>query len=139
MGKNMKSKWQKNILPPNLVTDSRGTLQELSFNSVDFLVKRAYWITMILGEPRGYHAHKKLLQILTVIKGQIDLELDDGVFKECITLQNGENILITQGVWRVITPTSPESVIIVFASDDFDENDYIRSYNEFVKWSSEVL
>ena len=135
----MKSKWQKNILSPKLVSDSRGTLQELSFNSIDFLVKRAYWITMIVGQPRGYHAHKKLLQILTVIKGQIDLELDDGVFKERITLRNGENILITQGVWRVITPISPKSVIVVFASDEFDEKDYIRSYDEFVKWSSEVL
>ena len=135
----MKSKWQKNILSPKLVSDSRGTLQELSFYSIDVLVKRAYWITMSVGQPRGYHAHKKLLQILTVIKGQIDLELDDGVFKERITLRNGENILITQGVWRVITPVSPESVIVVFASDEFDENDYIRSYDEFVKWSSEVL
>jgi len=87
---------------------------------------------------RGKHAHKKLQQILFCIHGSCKLRLDDGLSKEEIDLNNpNEGILITNNMWREMYDFSSDAVLLVLASELYDESDYIRDYDEFLKYVKE--
>ncbi len=105
--------------------------------SIPFDIKRVYFINNLHNKIaiRGKHAHKKLEQIIFCINGSFLLNLDDGKIKQKI-MMNDPHIGIRLGpkLWHAMTEFSPNCVILVLANDYFSKNDYIRDYQEFLKY-----
>lgn len=119
------------------ITDSRGNLSFIEENEhVPFEIKRVYYTYDIpSGAERGGHAHKKLYQFLIAIGGSFDVILDSGKERETVFLNNPNvGLLIKPGIWREINNFSAGSVVLVLASDVYDEDDYIRNYDNFKKY-----
>ncbi|MBV1931533.1 MAG: FdtA/QdtA family cupin domain-containing protein [Porticoccaceae bacterium] len=109
-------------------------LEEMS-DLVPFEIKRVYYIFSVQETlRRGFHAHKSLKQLLICLSGQCDLLLDNGMSKATIHIDSPEKgILIEQPLWREMFNFSSDCVLLVVASDHYDENDYVRDYAEFKK------
>lgn len=117
--------------------DTRGQLVALEENKeIPFQIKRVYYIYDTLdGVRRGFHAHKKLKQLLLCVHGSCKILLDDGTDKEIVTLKNPfEGIFIESNIWREMYDFSPDAVLLVLASEVYNEEDYIRDYNVFLKY-----
>lgn len=118
------------------IVDDRGALVSLeALKNVPFEFKRLYYLTKLDGShPRGFHAHKQLKQLLICVHGSCDLILDNGFNKETIHLDSPfKGVLIESLVWREMHNFSSDCVLIVLASEHYDESDYIRSYEDFKK------
>lgn len=121
--------------------DSRGQLVALEEKrDIPFDIKRVYYMyDTVSGVRRGGHAHKKLNQVLICVHGSCKVFLDDGESKETIDLDNPyEGILITQSMWREMYDFSQDAVLMVLASETYDENDYIRDYSQFLLYQNET-
>jgi dTDP-4-dehydrorhamnose 3,5-epimerase-like enzyme len=117
-----------------LLGDDRGSLIALEQNKeIPFDIKRVYYIFGTKESvQRGFHAHKKLKQIAVCVAGQCKMILDDGVNRIEATLDSPEKgLLIEESVWHEMYDFSPDCVLLVLASDYYDESDYIRDYVEF--------
>jgi len=103
---------------------------------VPFDVHRIYYLYDVsAGESRGGHAHKELKQLIVAASGSFDIILFDGNVKRTITLNRPFNgLLIVPGIWRELNNFSSGSVCLVLASHEYDEDDYIRDYEEYLKW-----
>jgi dTDP-4-dehydrorhamnose 3,5-epimerase-like enzyme len=115
------------------ICDSRGNLSVIEGDTIPFVSKRVYYLYDVpSGGERGGHAHKEQLELLIAVSGSFDVVLNDGSFEKIITL-NKPNIglLIPIGIWRELENFSSGSVCLVLASDEFDEEDYIRDYYIF--------
>ena len=120
--------------------DARGQLVALENNKeIPFKIKRVYYMFETLeGVRRGYHAHKKLEQILICTSGSCKIHLDDGKgTKEIILDKPFEGLYIKNNIWREMYDFSPDAVLMVLASEMYDESDYIRNYDEFLKFVGE--
>lgn len=123
--------------------DDRGQLVALEgMRDIPFDIKRVYYIyDTIEGVRRGFHAHKQLEQILICIHGSCKILLDDGKEKEVVELSTpNEGLYISNDMWREMFDFSSDAVLMVLASNYYDENDYIRDYEsfkEFVKTKEE--
>lgn len=108
-------------------------------NDVAFQIKRIYYISKVPeGARRGYHAHKKLRQLLFCPYGKIQLILDNGNCREEITLDDPSiGVTIEQPVWREMIWMQKNSVLCVVASEKYDPEDYIRDYKIFKKYIEE--
>jgi len=104
-----------------------------SFKDVPFEIKRIYYIYDVpMGIKRGMHAHKKLRQLIWCPYGKIEIVLDDGFDKKNYMLDSpNKALLVSQGYWRDMYWLEPGSVLCVAASDYYDDEDYIRDYDEF--------
>ncbi|MBD1580960.1 WxcM-like domain-containing protein [Pseudoalteromonas sp. S16_S37] len=117
--------------------DERGSLIALEVNQeIPFSIQRIYYIYGTKPDvSRGFHAHKNLQQVIFAASGACDLLLDDGVTKQTIRLDSPEKgILINGVVWREMHNFTPDCVLMVLASDVYDESDYLRDYDEFLNW-----
>ena len=117
--------------------DARGQLVALEEDKeIPFAVKRVYYIYDTLQEVRrGFHAHKELEQILICVHGNCKILLDNGQEKETIVLDKPyEGLYISNDIWREMFDFSPDAVLLVLASQLYDEADYIRDYDEFIKF-----
>jgi dTDP-4-dehydrorhamnose 3,5-epimerase-like enzyme len=105
---------------------------------VPFDVKRVYYSYDIPnGKARGAHAHKKLYQLLVAASGCFTVTLDDGTVKRTFMLNHPyQGLLIVPGIWRTLDEFSPGSVCLCLASEKYDPSDYIRDYDEFLKYKS---
>ena len=114
--------------------DERGSLIaiEQGYNA-PFEIKRVYYIKKKKkGVERGFHAHISLKQICIAIKGSCSFVLDDGEKREEIKLTNPTQGIFIEGlIWREMKDFSHDCVLLVLASEHYDENDYIRCYNKF--------
>lgn len=126
------------------VVDSREK-GKLSFmeacKDIPFEIKRIYYIYGIkdLNIKRGYHAHKTLKQVIFCLNGSFILELDNGYEKKEVFLNKpNKGVLIDINIWRNMKNFSKNIVIMVVASDYYDENDYIRNYNEFIEHINKI-
>ncbi len=120
--------------------DARGQLVALEENKeIPFNIKRVYYMYDTgEGVRRGYHAHKKLEQILICIHGSCKIHLDDGKSVEEILLDKPyEGLYIANNVWREMYDFSKDAVLLVLASELYDENDYIRDYQRFMSYLEE--
>lgn len=118
--------------------DERGSLISLEqHKNIPFEVKRIYYIFGTKeGVSRGFHAHKNLEQVAICVKGSCRFLLDDGKNKEEIVLNDPSiGLYISNVTWREMHDFSEDCVLIVLASELYDESDYIRDYNEFLKES----
>lgn len=118
--------------------DERGSLVSLEQNNgIPFDIKRVYYLFDTKDKVRrGFHAHKKLKQLAVVLKGSCRFLLDDGTEKIELLLDNpAQGIFIESFVWREMFDFSEDCVLMVLADSIYDESDYIRDYEEFIKVS----
>ncbi len=121
--------------------DERGKLIALEAltDLVPFEVKRVYYIfDTTPGTVRGKHAHKVLKQLLICVSGActIECEMPDGTKTEYRLDWPDRGLLIEGIIWRQMKEFSKDAVLLVLASEPYDEADYIRSYNEFKRLSA---
>ena len=115
--------------------DERGQLVALEeFKDIPFEIKRVYYMYDTgEGIHRGFHAHKTLKQILICIHGSCKVLLDNGEEKKIVSLEKPyEGLCIAHNMWREMYDFSPDAVLMVLASEYYDESDYIRDYDEFL-------
>lgn len=116
--------------------DDRGSLIaiEEGYNA-PFDIKRVYYIFDTKKEvERGFHAHINLNQIAISVKGTCTFVLDNGKNREEIKLDNPNKGLFIEGlIWREMKNFSSDCVLVVLASEHYDESDYIRNYDKFLK------
>ena len=118
------------------VKDNRGDLSFIENDSfLPFSVKRIFYMYAIPKDAeRGGHAHKLLQEFMVCLNGSCDLHLDDGTNKKIIPLNSGSSgVYIPSMIWRDMKNFSEGCVCLVLASELYDEEDYYRHYNEFLK------
>lgn len=116
--------------------DERGKLVSLEGNkNVPFDIKRVYYIFDTLpNQDRGMHAHKDMEQIIIAMDGACEFILDDGKTRESVLLNRPDiGLYIGKNMWREMTNFSYGCKLVVLASDYYDEKEYIRNYDEFLK------
>ena len=133
------SRWRHNILESKIVSDDRGFLGEFTLQQLEFQAKRIYWVYSKSNQQRGFHAHKELFQFLVVLEGKIEILLNDVQNTQTFQLAAGDNLLIYPGVWREFAARDGDATLLVLASEEYRETDYIRDYEEFVRWSDEFF
>ena len=118
--------------------DERGRLSVAQYaDSLPFIARRVYWIHgTTSGVSRGFHAHKRLHQVMVCVAGAVDLAVSDGVAEEKVRLEAfGDPVLIGPGLWRVMSGFTPDCILMVFADQAYDESDYIRDREEFAAYA----
>lgn len=124
------------------ITDPRGNLTFVeSGRHVPFEVKRVFYLYDVpTGNDRGAHAHKTLHQFLICLAGSFDVTLDDGKSQDTVHLNRPwKGLHIPPMVWAAEVNFDPGSICLVLASDFFDEADYYRNYDQFLKAVGEIL
>ena len=114
--------------------DDRGSLVALeSSKTVPFDIKRVYYIFGTQpGVARGFHAHRKLQQVAVCVTGKCRMILDDGIHREEAWLDSPtKGLIIGDRIWREMHDFSSDCVLLVLASEYYDEADYIRDYAHF--------
>lgn len=122
------------------IKSSGGSLSFFEFKKeLKFEIKRIYYIYKFSEQNRrGFHAHKNLKQVMFCPHGKIEVEFDNGKEKEKYLLDSPTKILVVEkGYWREFVSLEEGSILCVGASDIYDENDYIRNYEEYLKWEEE--
>ncbi|PBJ23099.1 TDP-4-oxo-6-deoxy-alpha-D-glucose-3,4-oxoisomerase [Pseudomonas sp. ACN8] len=116
--------------------DERGHLIALENDkNIPFAIKRVYYLTDTQpGVPRGFHAHKELTQVAVCVSGRCLMKIDDGHTQEEVWLDVPDKaIVIEKMIWHEMHEFSSDCVLLVLASDFYDEQDYIRNYEVFVE------
>ncbi|QLE78816.1 WxcM-like domain-containing protein [Francisella sp. Scap27] len=116
--------------------DQRGSLVSLEENkNIPFEVKRVYYIFDTKSDVRrGFHAHTSLEQVLVCVSGSCKILVDDGKSRENILLDSPDKGLLISGlVWREMFDFSNDCVLMVLASEYYDESDYIRCYDGYLR------
>ena len=119
------------------ITDPRGNLTVAQAHTdVPFAVKRAYWVYDVpAGECRVGHAHKSCKEILIALSGSFHVTVDNGEEQKTVLLNHPyQGLLIDTDVWRTLDDFSSGAVCLVLASEPFDEDDYIREYDDFLRY-----
>lgn len=116
--------------------DPRGNLSFVEqLNHIPFEIKRTYWIYDVPGgENRGGHAFKQNEEFIVALSGAFDVIVDDGENKKKFTLNRSYyGLHVPAGLWREMENFSTNSLALEFGSIHYDENDYIRDYDEYLK------
>lgn len=119
--------------------DDRGQLVAVeAMKDIPFEVKRVYYLyDTVQGVRRGFHAHKNLEQVLVCVHGSCKVLLDNGSETSDVVLDKPyEGLYIANNIWREMYDFSPDAVLLVLASQLYDESDYIRDYDEFLAFIS---
>lgn len=119
-----------------IVDDRDGTLCIMnSLKEIPFGISRVYFINNLDSQSsiRGKHAHRQLEQVIFCINGSFTLTLDDGTVQQSIEMKHeNEGIILGPMLWHTMHDFSSGCVLLVAASDYYDESDYIRNYDEFL-------
>jgi dTDP-4-dehydrorhamnose 3,5-epimerase-like enzyme len=119
-------------LNSKLISTERGDLNELVFNEIE--AKRIFVVTEVPeGLIRGYHAHKNTCQYLCCISGEIEITLDNGSNRNTYHLKKSDYIFQKKLIWSEIKFLNKKSILLVICSTKFNEEDYIRNYEDFKK------
>ncbi len=124
------------LIELKVLGDERGKLISVENNkNIPFAIKRVYWIFDTLpDQDRGIHAHRNMEQIVVAMDGACEFILDDGKTRETILLNRPDiGLYIGKNMWREMKHFSYGCKLMVLASDYYDEKEYIRDYNEFLK------
>ena len=119
------------------IIDPRGNLTVAEQqHEVPFDVSRVYWTYDVpSGESRGGHAHKKCEEMIVAVSGSFDVTVDNGTMVQTFHLNHPYQALyVGAGIWRTLDDFSSGAVCLVLASDIFDEDDYIREYDDFQRY-----
>lgn len=118
------------------ILDKRGNLSFVQqFTHLPFAIKRTYWIYDVPGgEARGGHAYRNNQEFIIALSGSFDVKLDDGKTKKVFSLNRSYyGLYVPQGIWREMDNFSTNSLALVLSSTEFDRQDYIYDYQEFIK------
>lgn len=121
------------------IADPRGNLSIIEqFKQIPFEIKRTYWIYDVPGGcDRGGHAYKENQEFIVALSGAFDVVLDDGKEKRTYSLNRSYNgLYVPKGMWRTMTNFSTNSLALVLSSTEYDVNDYIMDYEEFLRWTN---
>lgn len=116
--------------------DARGNLSFVEQNNhIPFEIKRTYWIYDVPGgEERGGHAFRQNEEFIVALSGAFDVTVDDGQQKKTFTLNRSYyGLYIPKGLWRTMENFSTNSFALEFGSTHYQQEDYIREYDEFLK------
>lgn len=107
--------------------------------TIPFDIQRIYYLYDILGgESRGGHAHKELRQLIVAASGSFTVTLDDGKVRRSFVLNRPyQGLLVVPGIWRTLDDFSSGAVCLVLASHAYDEDDYIRDYQDFIEYKND--
>lgn len=122
------------------IHDVRGNLTPVEGGiDIPFDMKRIYYLYDVpSGESRGAHAHKELRQLIIAANGSFTITLDDGKNKKAINLNRPyQGLLIVPGIWRDLDDFSSGAVLLCLASEHYIAEDYIRDYEEFLKYKQQ--
>lgn len=123
-------------IPLQKISDDRGTLVVLQQgNHLPFAAKRSYFIYGTQpDQPRGFHAHKTLDQVFVCVQGACDLTLEDNEGKYTLRMDSpAQAVRVGPMVWHEMHNFTNDCIFLAYASDVYDEADYIRDYNTFKK------
>ncbi len=121
----------------SLHEDPRGKLIAIeSLADVPFEIKRIYYIyDVATGTRRGFHCHKELQQFMICVSGSCKILLDDGNEKQIVELNDpSDGLYVGPAMWREMFDFSPDAVLLVLASEHYNEDDYIHDYAEFLRY-----
>lgn len=116
--------------------DARGNLSFAEQNNhIPFEIKRTYWIYDVPGgEARGGHAFKLNQEFMVALSGSFDVVIDDGENKKVFTLNRSYyGLYVPAGLWRTMENFSTNSLALEFGSEHYNEGDYVREYDDFLK------
>lgn len=116
--------------------DTRGNLSFIEqLNHIPFAILRTYWLYDVPGgEARGGHAYKENEEFIVALSGSFDVILDDGIVKNTFTLNRSYyGLYVPKGLWREMDNFSTNSLAMILSSTNYDANDYVRDYDEFLK------
>jgi hypothetical protein len=119
------------------IVDPRGNLTMAEqYNHIPFEIRRVYWTYDVpSGESRGGHAHKHCHEFIIAASGSFDVTLSDTNEEKTFHLNHPyQGLLVETGVWRTLDDFSSGSVCLVLAEDPYDEDDYIREYNQYLEY-----
>lgn len=124
------------IFPLQVHGDERGSLVALEDGrNIPFTIRRVYYLFgTAAGISRGFHAHRSLTQLVIAVRGSCRFVLDDGRDRVELLLDNpAQGLLVKPMMWREMRDFSPDCVLLVLADAHYQESDYVRSYDEFLK------
>jgi hypothetical protein len=124
------------LLELHRINNRSGNITAIQNNDeIPFDVKRIFYLYDIPGgESRGAHAHKECHQFLVAASGSFEVQLDDGKVKKTVMLnQPYRGLHIPPGIWASEVNFSSGAICLVLASHKYDENDYLRNYDEFLE------
>ncbi|SMO49911.1 WxcM-like, C-terminal [Saccharicrinis carchari] len=126
-----------NVVELSKIHNPAGNITIVQNNKdLPFDVKRVYYLYDVPGgSERGGHAHKGLYQLIVAASGSFDVIIDDGKQKKIIQLNRPNfGLMVIPGIWREIVNFSSGAICFVLASEKYSEDDYIRSYDEFLNY-----
>lgn len=115
--------------------DSRGHLSVVEqMKNIPFKIERTYWIYDVPGgEFRGGHAYKKNEEFIIALSGSFDVTLDDGISRKTFSLNRSYyGLFVPKKLWRQLNNFSTNSLALIISSTEYDKNDYIREYDDFL-------
>lgn len=119
------------------ILDKRGNLSFIEeYKHIPFKIARTYWIYDVPGgEHRGGHAYRENEEFIVALSGSFDVILDDGNEKKVFSLNRSYyGLYVPKGIWREMTNFSTNSLAVILASTLYNQDDYIRDYEEFKKF-----
>ena len=128
------------LIPLPKISDPRGNLSVIEeFKDIPFKIERTYWIYDVPGgEKRGGHAYKENQEFIVALSGSFDVILDNGLEKKSFTLNRSyHGLYVPKGMWREMENFSTNSLALVLSSTKYDAEDYIRDYQEFLKYTNQ--
>ncbi len=128
---------QVRIIQLPKIEDPRGNLTFIEGdNHIPFEIKRTYWIYDVPGgEHRGGHAFIQQNEFIVAISGSFDVIVNNGIEQKTFSLNRSYyGLYIPNGLWREMNNFSTNSLALVLSSTLYDDKDYIRDFNEFIKW-----
>lgn len=140
MKKNNFSVFDCNIVELPKINERKGNITVIqNLKEIPFEIKRIFYLYDIPGgESRGAHAHKECHQFLIAVSGSFEVFLDDGKVKKNVVLnQPYRGLHIPPGIWASEINFSSGVICLVLTSQKYNENDYIRNYDEFLKKKNE--
>ena len=127
----------EHIINLKKIEDPRGNLTFIEEeNHIPFKIKRVYWIYDVPGgQVRGGHAFKEQHELIIALSGSFDVEIFDGTERKSFSLNRSYyGLYIPKGLWRQMENFSTNSLALVLSSTKFSEEDYIRDYDEYLKY-----
>ena len=119
--------------------DARGNLSFAeNFKQIPFEINRTYWLYDVPGgESRGGHAYRENEEFIIALSGSFDVVLDDGKERKMFSLNRSYyGLYVPKGLWREIENFSTNALALEFGSSAYDEADYVRDYQQFLKLKS---
>jgi len=116
------------------IEDPRGNLSFIEEeNHIPFEIKRVYWIYDVPGgQVRGGHAFKKQKELIVALSGSFDVIVHNGKYEKQYQLNRSYyGLYIPNKLWRQMKNFSTNALALVISSTEFEENDYIRDFEEF--------